>query len=133
MKKIIIVTILLIFPLLSFAQDSVTISNPEKSNVSKKVVWSQDCAMGYARIMSGLHKEAIPYLEKATQTNPNDAYAYSFLGIAYSSLGNYEEAIKHYEKAKELFLEQEDYEQVKAIENDLEKVKQKEQLQNKKS
>ena len=54
---------------------------------------------GVASLNSGRFEEAVQALKEATQINPNDASAYAKLGLAYSSLGQYKEAIPVFKMA----------------------------------
>src|SRR5690606_17083139 len=53
-------------------------------------------------LQSGQIKEAIPYLESLARTAPDDVRVLYNLGIAYSELGQYDEAIIRLKKAVRL-------------------------------
>jgi tetratricopeptide (TPR) repeat protein len=46
--------------------------------------------------------EAIRCYDKALEINPNNVYAWSNKGTAFSNLGKYQKAVEHYDKATEL-------------------------------
>ena len=55
--------------------------------------------MGYALKCAGKPQEAIPYLQKALELNPNDAFANNNLGMTYRELNRAQEALPFLEKA----------------------------------
>ncbi|MCJ7459236.1 MAG: tetratricopeptide repeat-containing serine protease family protein [candidate division Zixibacteria bacterium] len=49
---------------------------------------------GLRFLLSGEYKEALPYLEKAVEKDPNYVNAYSYIGYCNLSFGRYQEAIE---------------------------------------
>ena len=54
--------------------------------------------IGYIKIVKHKNKEAIPFLKKALELNPNYAEAYKALANAYFNVEDYDNAIKNYKK-----------------------------------
>ncbi|MEJ2247243.1 MAG: tetratricopeptide repeat protein, partial [Acidobacteriota bacterium] len=50
----------------------------------------------------GNSREAVPYFEKSLKTEPEDATAHFYFGIALADLARFSEAISHYQKAIEM-------------------------------
>ena len=65
------------------------------------------------------YKKSIAMSSLALQINPNDGRTYSNLGNAYYGLGNHKEAKENYQKAKKLFQEAGDSENLKNVEKSL--------------
>jgi tetratricopeptide (TPR) repeat protein len=56
--------------------------------------------LGYSLVDQGMKlEEAMEMIEKAVEQRPNDGYIVDSLGWAHYKLGNYEEAVKHLERA----------------------------------
>jgi len=77
---------------------------------------------GVALINLGRYEEAIGKYKEAVRLNPDDAEAYSNWGVALMILGRKEEAKEKFLRAKELFKRQGKDEDVKKIEELLEKL-----------
>jgi tetratricopeptide (TPR) repeat protein len=59
--------------------------------------------LGYSLVDQGLNlEEAMEMIEKAVELRPNDGFIVDSLGWAHYKLGNYEEAVKHLERAVSL-------------------------------
>jgi len=52
-----------------------------------------NCRLGQALISGGQPKDAIPYLERATQLDPNDSHAAYSLALANEDAGNYDRTL----------------------------------------
>lgn len=79
-------------------------------------------SLSFAYGSLGQHQQAIICLQKVLQIDPNYAEAYIALGLARYSLGQYREAKESFLKAKELFQSKKDYQNVKKMEEYINKV-----------
>ena len=57
---------------------------------------------GYDTVENGEYNKAILFYKKGIELDPDYAYAYNNLGLAYKNQGNYTKAIESYEKATAL-------------------------------
>lgn len=53
-------------------------------------------------IEQGSMREAIPVLKEVVEADDSNADAYNYLGFAYRNLGEYDESMKHYQRALEI-------------------------------
>ena len=61
------------------------------------------CLLANVFILEGNFKKAEEWLDKALRTNPDYPWASYHMGVVYHELGDFENSIKMYEKALELF------------------------------
>ena len=78
--------------------------------------------LGIVCVVLGKSSEAINYFQKAVDINPEYAEVYASLGSVYSDLGRYSEARLSLKKAKGLFKDRGDTENIKEVQGYLDKI-----------
>jgi tetratricopeptide (TPR) repeat protein len=76
-----------------------TLHGDIEKNETDSDVWYEK-AYGLSNL--GKNEEAIKYLDKALEIDPNNANALTSKGLALYNLGNYQEAVKYHDKALEI-------------------------------
>ena len=103
-KKRILIPIIVFILLVSigFAANVIVVKLDENNPISLY-------NLGTLKYYSGQKEEAVSFMKKALELNPNYDKAYYSLGLIYFKDSSYEEAIKNLEKANEINSENSNY------------------------